>query len=74
MTETTNSEPKIAKQRGARAVRMERIFTTEGVHPYDEITWERCDVVLMNWRDNTVNFEQRGSSSPSSGARTPRRS
>ena len=31
-----------------------------GVHPYDEVTWQRRDVVMTNWRDGTVNFEQRG--------------
>jgi ribonucleoside-diphosphate reductase alpha chain len=39
---------------------MERIFTRPGVHPYDEVTWERRDVVMTNWRDGSVNFEQRG--------------
>jgi ribonucleoside-diphosphate reductase alpha chain len=39
---------------------MKRIFTTPGVHPYDEITWERRDVVMTNWRDGSINFEQRG--------------
>src|SRR2546427_6118219 len=39
---------------------VERVWTTEGVHPYDEVTWERRDVVLTNWRDGSVNFEQRG--------------
>ncbi len=37
-----------------------RVYTTEGVHPYDEVTWERRDVVMTNWRDGSVNFEQRG--------------
>jgi len=37
-----------------------RVYTTEGVHPYDEVTWEHRDVVMTNWRDGTVNFEQRG--------------
>ncbi len=37
-----------------------RIYTREGVHPYDEVTWERRDVVMTNWRDGSVNFEQRG--------------
>ncbi len=40
-------------------LRLERIFTTAGVHPYDEVTWTRQDVVLTNWRDGSVNFEQR---------------
>jgi ribonucleoside-diphosphate reductase alpha chain len=39
---------------------IERIHTTAGVHPYDEVTWERRDVVMTNWRDGSVNFEQRG--------------
>ncbi|MGH3730639.1 MAG: vitamin B12-dependent ribonucleotide reductase [Micromonosporaceae bacterium] len=41
-------------------MRIERVWTTEGVHPYDEVTWVRRDVVMTNWRDGTVNFEQRG--------------
>ena len=39
---------------------VERVYTTEGVHPYDEVTWEHRDVVMTNWRDGSVNFEQRG--------------
>jgi hypothetical protein len=46
---------------------MKRIFTTPGVHPYDEVEWERRDVVMTNWRDGSVNFEQRAWSSPPSG-------
>ncbi|GAB4000002.1 hypothetical protein GCM10029992_30550 [Glycomyces albus] len=41
-------------------LRIERVFTTEGVHPYDEVQWEQRDVVMTNWRDGSVNFEQRG--------------
>jgi ribonucleotide reductase alpha subunit len=41
-------------------LRIERVYTTPGVHPYDEVTWERRDVVMTNWRDGSVNFEQRG--------------
>ena len=37
-----------------------RIYTSDGVHPYDEVTWERHDVVMTNWRDGSVNFEQHG--------------
>ncbi|GAA1218703.1 vitamin B12-dependent ribonucleotide reductase [Pseudonocardia alaniniphila] len=44
----------------AAALTVERIYTTPGVHPYDEVSWERRDVVMTNWRDGTVNFEQRG--------------
>jgi ribonucleoside-diphosphate reductase alpha chain len=41
-------------------LRVARVWTTEGVHPYDEVTWERRDVVMTNWRDGSINFEQRG--------------
>ena len=49
-----------------RGVEISRIYTTEGVHPYDEVTWVRRDVVMTNWRDGTVNFEQRGVEFPDS--------
>ncbi|NYH45626.1 ribonucleoside-diphosphate reductase alpha chain [Micromonospora jinlongensis] len=42
------------------------MWTTEGVHPYDEVTWERRDVVMTNWRDGSINFEQRGVEFPQS--------
>ncbi|MBE7186704.1 vitamin B12-dependent ribonucleotide reductase [Jatrophihabitans endophyticus] len=41
-------------------LRVERVYTSPGVHPYAEVTWERRDVVMTNWRDGSVNFEQRG--------------
>ncbi|HZE03506.1 MAG TPA: vitamin B12-dependent ribonucleotide reductase, partial [Pseudonocardiaceae bacterium] len=44
----------------------ERVYTTEARHPYDEVTWQRRDVVITNWRDGTVNFEQRGVEFPAS--------
>ncbi|GGO77312.1 vitamin B12-dependent ribonucleotide reductase [Nonomuraea cavernae] len=45
---------------------MKRIFTKPGVHPYDDIAWERRDVVMTNWRDGSINFEQRGVEFPES--------
>ncbi|MFB9382041.1 vitamin B12-dependent ribonucleotide reductase [Pseudonocardia petroleophila] len=70
MTETVGT----TSGRGKKAPRasrpagltIERIHTTAGVHPYDEVTWERRDVVMTNWRDGTINFEQRGVEFPSS--------
>ncbi|NUO61222.1 MAG: vitamin B12-dependent ribonucleotide reductase [Hamadaea sp.] len=44
----------------AAGLKIDRVWTTEGVHPYDEVTWERRDVVMTNWRDGSINFEQRG--------------
>ena len=45
---------------GGSGMIMQRLYTTPGVHPYDEVSWERRDVVMTNWRDGSVNFEQRG--------------
>ncbi|MEV1291622.1 vitamin B12-dependent ribonucleotide reductase [Pseudonocardia sp. NPDC049635] len=53
-----------ARQRSGLTV--QRVFTTEGVHPYEQVEWERRDVVMTNWRDGTVNFEQRGVEFPRS--------
>ncbi len=35
-----------------------RTFTTEGVDPYDQVTWERRDARISNYRDGSVAFEQ----------------
>ena len=45
---------------GTQGLTLQRLYSTAGVHPYDEVTWQRRDVVMTNWRDGTVNFEQRG--------------
>src|SRR5699024_2835279 len=39
---------------------VERVYTTAGVHPYDEVTWEYRDVVQTNWKTGEAVFEQRG--------------
>ncbi|WP_112465869.1 vitamin B12-dependent ribonucleotide reductase [Streptomyces triticisoli] len=63
MTETASGPARGSRAKGAKAgkgLRIERVHTTPGVHPYDEVAWERRDVVMTNWRDGSVNFEQRG--------------
>src|SRR5436309_15028626 len=68
MTETVSGTPVGPTQRSGRrqpnsrlhSLRIERVYTTPGVHPYDEVSWERRDVVMTNWRDGSINFEQRG--------------
>src|SRR5688572_20244161 len=44
---------------------LRRHFTTEGVHPYDTVTWERRDARITNYRDGAVAFEQLGVEVPS---------
>jgi hypothetical protein len=39
---------------------IESTHATPALHPFGEVAWERRDVVMTNWRDGSVNFEQRG--------------
>jgi len=39
---------------------VERRFTTAGVHPYDEVDWERRDVEQTNWKTGETVFAQAG--------------
>ncbi|MFE9203034.1 vitamin B12-dependent ribonucleotide reductase [Micromonospora sp. NPDC007230] len=55
-----------SRNKAGAGLKIERVWTTEGVHPYDEVTWERRDVVMTNWRDGSINFEQRGVEYPES--------
>src|SRR3954451_11736434 len=64
MTETA-SGPGARKTRSdtprlqRKGMTVERVYTTAGVHPYDEVTWERRDVVQTNWRTGETIFEQK---------------
>jgi ribonucleoside-diphosphate reductase alpha chain len=60
MTETASGATSRGGGKARKGLTIQRIHTREGVHPYDEVTWERRDVVMTNWRDGTVNFEQHG--------------
>src|SRR3712207_7748347 len=64
MTETDDRLASRARRAGKapsrKGLKIKRVFTTAGVHPYDEVTWERRDVVMTNWRGGSINFEQRG--------------
>lgn len=63
MTETASGPARSSRAKGTKVnkgLRIERVHTTPGVHPYDEVAWERRDVVMTNWRDGSINFEQRG--------------
>jgi len=59
MTETVENASPVPSTAGGRLA-VERVHTTPGVHPYAEVRWERRDVVMTNWRDGSINFEQRG--------------
>ncbi|HZK36385.1 MAG TPA: hypothetical protein VFC57_05480, partial [Aeromicrobium sp.] len=64
MTETVSGSTGAARTTAVKAkgkgLKVERVYTTEGVHPYDGVTWERRDVVQTNWKTGETVFEQRG--------------
>jgi len=62
MTETVDGTTAASKSRRNRGkgLAIERVYTTPGVHPYDDVTWERRDVVQTNWKTGETVFEQRG--------------
>ncbi|MDZ7577531.1 MAG: vitamin B12-dependent ribonucleotide reductase [Candidatus Nanopelagicales bacterium] len=49
-----------------RGLKIGRTFSTDGVHPFDEVVWERRDVTQTNWRTGEVVFEQPGVEFPES--------
>ena len=66
MAEQSRSTTRTAGKRSNRVsvtqsgLSMQRLFTTAGVHPYDEVEWEKRDVLQNNWKTGEVVFEQRG--------------
>ncbi len=58
MTETQKATPRAGRK--SPGLKINRVFTTAGVHPYDQVTWELRDVVQTNWKTGEHVFEQRG--------------
>ncbi|MFM1789258.1 MAG: hypothetical protein RLZZ12_607 [Actinomycetota bacterium] len=48
------------KNKLGKGLQIERVFSTPGVHPYDQVSWERRDVVQSNWKTGETVFEQKG--------------
>jgi len=60
MTETASGSAAQNGKRTRKGLQIRRVNTREGTHPYDEVTWERRDIIMTNWRDGSANFEQHG--------------
>jgi len=58
MTDVVNAAT--GTKKSGKGLTMKRLYTTEGVHPYAEMTWENRDVVQTNWKTGETVFEQRG--------------
>ncbi|MFC0359474.1 vitamin B12-dependent ribonucleotide reductase [Kytococcus schroeteri] len=63
MTDTTQA-PASTQQPGG-GLTINRIHTTPGVHPYDEVTWEKRTVEQTNWKTGEVIFRQEDVEFPS---------
>ena len=59
MSDTVINRP-TAKSKAGKGLQIERVFSTPGVHPYDQVIWERRDVVQSNWKTGEIVFEQKG--------------
>ena len=60
MSDTVINRPGKSTTKSGKGLTLERIYTKAGVHPYDEVTWERRDVVQTNWKNGEIVFEQHG--------------
>ena len=60
MSQTAPESSRSRNAKKGKGLVIERVYTTPGTHPYDEVTWERRDVVQTNWRSGETIFEQRG--------------
>ena len=43
-----------------KGLTIDRYFTKQGVHPFDEVEWELRDAVIPNYKEGGNAFEQRG--------------
>ncbi len=57
MTDTSTDQ---VNRSSAPGLTVKRAFATPGVHPYDEVTWQKRDVVQTNWKTGEVVFSQPG--------------
>jgi len=70
MSETSQAAGQAGTTGGGRArkpgLTIDRVFSTAGTHPYEDVVWERRDVVQTNWRSGETVFEQKGVEFPRS--------
>ena len=70
MSETSKAAGQTGTMGGSQtrkpALTIGRVFTTAGVHPYDDVEWERRDVVQTNWKTGETIFEQKDVEFPAS--------
>jgi ribonucleoside-diphosphate reductase alpha chain len=63
---TTRDALRAVETDGGAGLAVDRYFTAEGIHPYDELDWELRDAVIKDWKTGGVAFEQRDVEFPTS--------
>ncbi|HVL99845.1 MAG TPA: vitamin B12-dependent ribonucleotide reductase [Egibacteraceae bacterium] len=63
---TTHAQLRAVPSGHGMGLKIDRFFTNEGTHPYDEIDWELRDAVIKDWKTGAVAFEQRDVEFPKS--------
>jgi len=71
LTQATTTSKSAAAKKGSKAsgLAFTRHFSKPGVSPYDEITWERRDAVIQDWKGNLI-FEQKNVEVPADWSMT----
>ncbi len=57
---------KAAEKTEVSGLQLERHFTTEGSHPFDEVEWEKRTAEIKDWQTGEVTFRQEGLEFPKS--------
>ncbi len=65
MEDVKKKSASVADKSRAKGLKFNRFFTKPGVHPFDEIVWERRDAVITNEKGEVV-FEQKDVEVPAS--------
>ncbi|HWZ51677.1 MAG TPA: vitamin B12-dependent ribonucleotide reductase [Granulicella sp.] len=63
-TPQTAKSSAASSKKAAPGLTFSRHFSKPGISPYDEITWERRDAVIQDWKGNLI-FEQKNVEVPS---------
>ncbi|MDR0504791.1 MAG: vitamin B12-dependent ribonucleotide reductase [Bifidobacteriaceae bacterium] len=58
LDQATKTSQLSAHPSSRRGLTIKRVFTTAGVHPYDEVVWERREIVQTNWKTHAIVFHQ----------------
>ena len=68
-TQTSSPATSTSGLKSARGLKFDRHFTRPGVSPFDELTWEKRDAIIQDFKGKII-FEQKDVETPSSWSMT----